>query len=287
MAKQNKSIKVQGGEISLLSIKGQEDYISLTDIMKNFEDEFSIYSWMRNSNTVEFLGVWEQLHNPDFKPNEFVTFKNQAGSNSFNLTPKKWINATNAIGLTVKSGRYGGGTFAHKDIAVNFCYWLSPTFQLYLIKEFQRLKEIEEKERYEALEWNIKRVLTKINYYVHTDAIKDELIPPRIERSKTVGLVYADEADILNMALFGITAEQWRTQNKNLKGNIRDYATTEQLLVLANLEAINAELIRQGQNKENRIIRLNDAAISQMTSILASPSIKKLQGTFNKDIKVK
>jgi len=282
MAKQNKSINVQGGEISLLSKKGQDDYISLTDIMKNFEDEFSIYSWMRNSNTVEFLGVWEQLHNPDFKPNEFVTFKNQAGSNSFNLTPKKWINATNAIGLTVKSGRYGGGTFAHKDIAVNFCYWLSPTFQLYLIKEFQRLKEIEEKEKYEALEWNIKRVLTKINYYVHTDAIKDELIPPRIERSKTVGLVYAGEADILNMALFGITAEQWRTQNQNLKGNIRDYATTEQLLVLANLEAINAELIRQGQNKENRIIRLNEAAISQMTSILASPSIKKLQGTFKK-----
>lgn len=271
MAKK-KTINVQGSDITLLPKRGQEDYISLTDIMKKFDDEFSIYSWMRNSNTVEFLGVWEQLHNPDFKPNEFVTFKNEAGSNSFNLTPKKWINATNAIGMTVKSGRYGGGTFAHRDIAINFCYWLSPTFQLYLIKEFQRLKEIEAQQRHEALEWNVRRILTKINYSVHTDAIKEKLIPPRLAQGKTSGLVYAGEADILNMALFGMTAGQWRAQNPDAKGNIRDQATTEQLLVLANLEAINAELIRQGLGQDERIIRLNEAAIIQMKSILNSPS---------------
>ena len=276
MAKKKKSITVQGDEITLLPKRGQEDYISLTDIMKKFDDEFSIYSWMRNSNTVEFLGVWEQLHNPDFKPNEFVTFKNQAGSNNFNLTPKKWIEATNAIGMTVKAGRYGGGTFAHRDIAINFCYWLSPTFQLYLIKEFQRLKEIEARERHEALEWSVRRILTKINYSVHTDAIKETLIPPRLAQNKASGLVYAGEADILNMALFGMTAGQWRAQNPEAKGNIRDQATTEQLLVLANLEAINAELIRQGFGEDKRVIILNEAAIKQMRSILASPSASKL-----------
>jgi hypothetical protein len=276
MAKSNKSINVQGGEIMLLPQRGQEDYISLTDIMKKFDDEFSIYSWMRNRNTVEFLGVWEQLHNPDFKGNEFVTFKNEAGSNNFNLTPQKWINATGAIGMVVKSGRYGGGTFAHRDIAVNFCYWLSPTFQLYLIKEFQRLKEIEAQERQGALEWNIKRFLSKLNYSIHTDAIKETLIPPRLAQNSASGLVYAGEADILNVALFGVTAKQWRSQNPEAKGNIRDHATTEQLLVLANLEAINAELIRQGLSQDERVVRLNEAAITQMRSILASSSIGKL-----------
>lgn len=273
MAKRKKFINVQGGEITLLPKQGQEDYISLTDIMKRFDDEFSIYSWMRNSNTVEFLGVWEQLHNPDFKGNEFVRFKNEAGSNSFNLTPKKWINNTNAIGITVKAGRYGGGTFAHRDIAINFCYWLSPTFQLYLIKEFQRLKEVEVTARYENLEWNIKRILTKINYTVHTDAIKENLIPPRVAIGKPSGLVYANEADILNVALFGMTAKSWRTQNPKTKGNIRDHASTEQLLVMANLEAVNAELIRQGFSQDERVIILNKAAIKQMTSILNSPSL--------------
>jgi len=276
MAKSSKSITVQGGEIMLLPQRGQEDYISLTDIMKKFDDEFSIYSWMRNRNTVEFLGVWEQLHNPDFKGNEFVTFKNEAGANNFNLTPQKWIKATGAIGMVVKSGRYGGGTFAHRDIAINFCSWLSPTFQLYLIKEFQRLKEIEAQERQDALEWNIKRFLTKINYTIHTDAIKETLIPPRLAQNSASGLVYAGEADILNVALFGVTAKQWRTQNPQAKGNIRDSATTEQLLVLANLEAINAELIRQGLSQDERVIRLNEAAITQMRSILASSSIGKL-----------
>lgn len=276
MAKENKSITVQGAEITLLSQRGQDDYISLTDIMKKFEDEFSIYSWMRNSNTVEFLGVWEQLHNPDFKGDEFVTFKNQAGANSFNLTPQKWIKATNAIGMTVKAGRYGGGTFAHRDIAINFCSWLSPTFQLYLIKEFQRLKEIEAREKQEVLDWNVKRLLTKINYTIHTDAIKETLIPPRLAQGRTSGLIYAGEADLLNLALFGMTAQEWRAQNPEARGNIRDHATTEQLLVLANLEAINAELIRQGVSQDERIIRLNEAAITQMRSILASPSMGRL-----------
>ncbi|MEM6380278.1 MAG: KilA-N domain-containing protein, partial [Bacteroidota bacterium] len=234
--KQKKTIIVQGSEIALLPMLREEDYISLTDIMKTFDDEFSIYSWMRNKNTVEFLGVWEQLHNPTFKGNEFVTFKNQAGSNSFNLTPSKWIKATAAIGIRVKAGRYGGGTFAHKDIAINFCAWLSPTFQLYLIKEFQRLKEIEAKDKQEVLDWSLRRVLSKLNYKVQTDAIKERLIPARLNRQKAAGLVYASEADILNVALFGMTAKEWRIQNPDTKGNIRDTANIEQLVTLINLQ---------------------------------------------------
>ena len=183
----------------------------------------------------------------------------------------RWIKETKAIGVQSKAGRYGG-TFAHRDIALGFCYWLSPPFQLYLIKEFQRLKEIEAREKHEAVEWNVRRILTKINYTVHTDAIKETLIPPRLAKSKTSGFIYAGEADILNVALFGMTAGQWRSQNPEAKGNIRDQATTEQLLVLANLEAINAELIRQGLSQDERVIRLNEAAIAQMKSILSSPS---------------
>jgi hypothetical protein len=269
MGKQ-KTIQVQGTAITLLPNQGTEDYISLTEIMKKFDDEFSIYSWMRNKNTVEFLGVWEQLHNADFKGNEFVTFKNQAGANNFNLTPQKWIKATSAIGMKVKAGRYGGGTFAHRDIAINFCYWLSPTFQLYLIKEFQRLKEIEAMEAQETLEWNVKRVLTKLNYTVHTDAIKEQLIPPRITSGS--GIVYAGEADVLNIAVFGMTAKMWRTKKPKSKGNIRDYASTEQLLVLANLEAVNAELVRMQLSQDERAEILNKAAISHMHSLLSSPS---------------
>ena len=202
MAKK-KTINVQGNEITLLPQKEQEAYISLTDIMKRFDDEFAIYSWMRNKNTVEFLGVWEQLHNPDFKGNEFVRFKNEAGSNSFNLTPQKWIKATEAKGIIAKSGRYGG-TYAHRDIAINFCYWLSPTFQIYLIKEFQRLKEEEAKQN--NLEWNYQRFLTKVNYRLHTDTIRDKIIPKLQTKKDKQWLVYADEADLLNMAVFGQTA---------------------------------------------------------------------------------
>jgi len=275
MAKK-KTIIVKGSEIALLPMSGsnEDDYISLTDIMKSFDDEFSIYSWMRNKNTVEFLGVWEQLHNPDFKGNEFVTFKNAAGSNNFNLTPKKWITATDAIGIKVKSGRYGGGTFAHRDIAINFCYWLSPPFQLYIVKEFQRLKEVEAKEQKEALDWSLKRVLSKINYTIQTDAIKEKLIPPRMEKGQ--GFIYATEADILNVAVFGVTAKMWRMNNPKEKGNIRHYATHEQLLVLSNLEAVNAELIRMGLSQDERADILNQAAIKQMKSLLNSPSLPQL-----------
>ena len=282
MAK-SKTIKVKGHDITLFPKSKEEDYISLTDIMKSFDDEFSIYSWMRNKNTVEFLGVWEQLHNPSFKGNEFVTFKNQAGSNNFNLTPKKWINATNALGLIVKSGRYGGGTFAHRDIAINFCYWLSPTFQLYLIKEFQRLKEIEADEQKEYLEWNLKRTLAKVNYKIHTSAIKNNLIPARIQdKSKEKGFIYASEADMLNMALFGLTAKEWRLRNPKKKGNIRDFATGEQLLVLANLESHNAEFIKERLSQDERLDKLNEIAIYQMQVLVNSLVLKNLPDYIKK-----
>ena len=268
-----KTIVVQGSEITLLPQQGKvEDYICLTDIMKNFDDEFAIYGWMRNKNTVEFLGVWEQLHNQDFKGNEFVRFKNDAGSNNFNLTPKKWIDGTNAIGIVVKSGKYGGGTFAHRDIAINFCYWLSPTFQLYLIKEFQRLKEQEAEQSRGVLDWNVRRTLAKINYHIHSDAVQMHLIPPKIAALKLGGMVYASEADMLNVALFGFTAKQWQLANPTLKGNIRDYATAEQLLVLANLENLNAHLIKERLAQDERLQKLNEVAIYQM-ALLADPRI--------------
>lgn len=268
-----KTIVVQGSEITLLPQQGKvEDYICLTDIMKNFDDEFAIYGWMRNKNTVEFLGVWEQLHNQDFKGNEFVRFKNDAGSNNFNLTPKKWIDGTNAIGIVVKSGKYGGGTFGHRDIAINFCYWLSPTFQLYLIKEFQRLKEQEAEQSRGVLDWSVRRTLAKINYHIHSDAVQMHLIPPKIAALKLGGMVYASEADMLNVALFGFTAKQWQLANPTLKGNIRDYATAEQLLVLANLENLNAHLIKERLAQDERLQKLNEVAIYQM-ALLADPRI--------------
>jgi hypothetical protein len=258
-----KTIIVEGKEITI--IKNQdEDYFSLTDIMKGFDDEFAIYSWMRNKNTVEYIGVWEQLHNPNFKNNEFVTFKNEAGANAFNLTPRKWIEATDAIGFTVKAGRYGGGTFAHRDIATHFCTWLSPTFQLYLVKEFQRLKAEEAQNLKIEADWNLKRVLSKVNYRFHTDAIRHHLVPPRVENTKFEGLYFASEADLLNMAVFGMSAKNWRENNPDLKGNIRDNATAEQLLILANLENLNAEFIHQGLGKQERLTRLNEIAIYQM-----------------------
>lgn len=275
-----KKIVVEGSEITLLAINQKEDYISLTDIMKTFDDEFAIYSWMRNKNTVEFIGVWEQLHNLNFKGDEFVTFKNQAGSNNFNLTPKKWIEATNAIGIVMKAGRYGGGTFAHRDIAIHFCSWLNPTFQLYLIKEFQRLKSEEAAEQQKQLDWNLKRTLSKLNYKVHTDAIKNYLIPPKLSATNMESLYYASEADVLNLALFGITAKAWRAQNQSIKGNLRDNATTEQLLVLSNLENLNAEFIKFGLSKEERLQRLNEIAIHQMRLFVnVEDDLKKLDST--------
>ncbi|MCX8473491.1 MAG: KilA-N domain-containing protein [Sediminibacterium sp.] len=223
----NNIINVQGRDITIQQ-KGKDDFISLTDMIKGFGDDTMIYSWMRNRNTLEFIGIWEELNNPNFKGNEFVTFKTQAGLNSFNLTPRKWIEATNAIGIISKAGRYGGGTFAHKDIAFEFGSWLSPEFKLYLIKEFQRLKE-DENDRLK-LDWNLQRTLSKVNYKIHTDAIKDNLIPTALSKEQ-INFVYADEADLLNVALFAKTAKQWRDQNPNKKGNIRDEASLEQLVV--------------------------------------------------------
>lgn len=229
---------------------------------------------MRNRNTVEFLGIWERLHNPDFKGIEFETFKKQAGMNSFSLTPKKWVDATCAIGILSKAGRYGGGTYAHIDIAYEFGSWLSAEFKLYLIKEFQRLK-VEENERL-ALGWDVKRTLTKINYRIHTDSIKTHLIPDRISKEQA-NIIYANEADLLNMSLFSKTAKEWRSKNPNKSGNIRDYADVSQLVCLANLETLNAEFIRQKISASERLLRLNEIAIIQMESLLGNPEVKKLE----------
>lgn len=229
---------------------------------------------MRNRNTLEFIGIWEELNNPGFKGNEFVTFKSQAGLNSFNLSPRKWIDATNAIGIISKAGRYGGGTFAHKDIAFEFGSWLSPEFKLYLIKEFQRLKE-DENDRLK-LEWNLQRTLAKINYHIHTDAIKEKLIPKELTKQQ-INFVYANEADMLNVALFGMTAKQWRDENPKTEGNIRDSASIEQLVVLSNLESINSVLIHQGMQQSERLKQLNRIAITQMKSLLGNKNLKKLK----------
>ncbi len=269
----NKIITVKGADINVISFNNA-DYISLTDMVKGFGDDTMIYSWMRNRNTLEFLGIWEELYNSDFKGNGFVTFKSQAGLNSFNLTPRKWIDATNAIGIVSKSGRYGGGTFAHKDIAFEFGSWLSPEFKLYLIREFQRLKE-DENDRLK-LEWNLQRTLSKINYRIHTDAIKETLVPPTITKAQA-GMVYASEADMLNVALFGITAKQWREANPTKDGNIRDYAELEQLVVLTNLESINSVLVRQQLPQTERLMKLNEIAITQMKSLLNNNNLKKLK----------
>ncbi len=271
--KSSKQIVVQGAKISLLLRPDNNDFISLTDMARKFGDDVVIYQWMRNRNTVEFLGIWERMHNPDFKGIEFETFKKQAGMNNFSLTPKKWTTATNAIGIISKAGRYGGGTYAHIDIAFEFGSWLSAEFKLYLIKEFQRLK-IEENERL-ALGWDIKRTLTKINYRIHTDSIKKHLIPNRISNEQA-NIIYANEADLLNVALFGMTAKEWRNKNQNKDGNIRDYADVSQLVCLANLETLNAEFIRQGIPTNERLTRLNEIAIIQMQSLLGNPEIKRL-----------
>lgn len=225
---------------------------------------------MRTRSTIEFLGLWEKLNNSNFKPIEFEGFKNESGKNSFVLTPQKWTNKTEAIGLFSKSGRYGGGTFAHKDIAFEFASWLSPEFKLYLIKEFQRLKEDESSRK--SLDWDLKRALAKINYRIHTDAIREHLIPPELT-GQQIHAIYAGEADILNMALFGLTAKNWRDQNPDKDGNIRDYATTEQLVVLSNLETINALLLNENLPQTERLIKLNKTAISQMSSLLGVRSL--------------
>lgn len=265
MAK-NKLIKVKGKEITLFSTKA-DDYISLTDMAWYRDAErtnYIIQNWMRTRSAIEFCGLWEQLNNPDFKSIEFDAFKNQSGANSFALTPQKWIEATHAIGIISKSGRYGG-TFAHRDIAFEFATWISAEFKFYLINEFQRLKE-EESDRLK-LEWNFQRTLAKVNYHIHTDAIKENLIPEKLSKQQ-VSFIYANEADVLNVALFGKTAKQWRDQNPDLKGNIRDYASLEQLVVLSNMESVNAMLIHQEIEQPERLTQLNQMAITQIKSLL-------------------
>ena len=255
----------------------KEDFISLTDIAKYKNSETTglvISHWLSTRYTVEFMGLWEQMYNPSFNVTEFRNIKNESGSNGYVLSGKQWILTTNAIGIISKAGRYGGGTFAHKDIAFEFASWISAEFKLYLIKEFQRLKENENKRL--ALGWDAKRMLTKINYKIHTDAIKTHIIPSLLTK-KQKDFVYADEADILNVALFGMTAKQWRKQNLNEKGNIRDYADVRQLVCLANLESLNAEFIRQELSQTKRLQRLNEIAIIQMKSLIESKSIKKLK----------
>jgi hypothetical protein len=270
-------INVKGFEVAVATHHGQ-DYISLTDMVKRFGDESVLYNWLRNRNTIEFLGIWEQIYNPAFKPLEFDRFRAQAGLNSFALSPKKWIESTNAIGIYAKSGR-GGGTYAHKDIAFEFGSWLSPEFKLYLIKEFQRLKD--EESRTTSLEWNFQRTLSKVNYKIHTDAIKERLIPPSLTVTQS-STVYASEADMLNMAMFGITAALWRQANPDLSGNMRDAATLEQLVVLSNLESINAVLIHQGLSAKDRLLQLNAIAITQMRSLIGLGALKQLAGTGTK-----
>ena len=260
-------IHAKDTEITVLSYVNADDYISLTDIARYKNPEFPadiVKNWMRMRNTIEFLGLWEELNNPEFKLVEFDQFKNDAGSNAFVLSPQKWIKSTNAIGMVSKSGRYGGGTFAHKDIAFEFASWISPEFKLYIIKDYQRLKE-DESHRL-ALDWNVNRVLAKTNYRIHTDAIKETLIPPELPKEQH-SFVYADEADVLNVALFGMTAKQWRAANPGVKGNIRDFATIEQLLVLVNLESMNALLLQQGKSQEERAQFLNQQAIKLMTKL--------------------
>jgi len=269
------SIPVKGTAVTVLSQK-QQDFISLTDIARYKDAErtdYLISNWLRNRETVEFLGIWEQLHNPDFNPIEFDGIKKQAGLNSFILTAKRWIDSTGAIGLISKPGRYGG-TFAHKDIAFEFASWVSVEFKLYLIKEFQRLKD-EENDRLK-LDWNLQRTLAKINYRIHTDAIKDTLIPAAVTKAQA-SLTYASEADLLNVALFGQTAKQWRDAHPDAEGNIRDHAPLEQLVVLTNLESLNSVLIRQGLPQPERLLKLNEIAISQMRTLLADTNLKRLK----------
>ncbi len=261
--KGNKKINVQGSEITVFKSE-EQDYISLTDIAKHKTDDTSavIANWMRNRNTLEFIGLWETLYNPDFKPLEFEGFRNQAGLNAFTLSPQKWVNKTNAIGFFVKPGRYGG-TYAHKDIAFKFASWISIEFELYMVKEFQRLKEEEQKQ----LGWTARRELTKINYRIHTHAIKENLIPENLTPQQ-INYVYANEADVLNMALFGKTAKQWRDENPDKKVNMRDYANVSQLVCLANLENLNAVFINEGLKQPVRLEKLNQIAIGQMKILL-------------------
>lgn len=265
-------ITVQDTSVSIIS-SNEKDYISLTDIAKYKSDEPNtvIGNWMRNRNTIEYLGIWESLYNPHFNPTEFEGFKKNAGLNAFTLSPQKWINATNAIGIISKAGRYGG-TYAHKDIAFKFASWISVEFELYIVKEFQRLKQ----EQQELLGWTAKRELSKINYHIHTDAIKQKLIPTELTQQQ-ISHIYANEADVLNVALFGMTAKQWREANPELKGNIRDYASINELICLSNMENLNALFISDNMTQAERLVKLNKIAIQQMKILEESKERKVLK----------
>jgi len=264
-------ITVLKTEISVIQVN-EEDYICLTDMVRNIENgEFFILNWLRNRNTIEFLGIWERVYNPNFNPVEFDKIKSQSGLNSYRISAKEWCEKTNAIGIQSRSGRYGG-TYAHKDIAFEFGLWISPEFKIYLIKEFQRLKDTEQK----LLGWSAKRELAKINYHIHTDAVKQNLVPKELT-PKQASIIYADEADVLNIALFGITAKEWRSKNPDLKGNIRDYASINELICLSNMENINAVLINDGIPQNERLLRLNRIAIQQMTVLVEVQGRKLLK----------
>ena len=260
------TIHAKGIDIGIYTADFKNEYISLTDIAKYRNDDdprYVIQNWMRNKNTIEFLAVWEELNNPDFNRVQFEAVRSEAGLNRFVMTPAKWIAETNAIGITSKAGRYGG-TYAHSDIAMSFATWISPEFQLYIMKDYQRLKN-EENSRL-SLTWNLNREISKLNYKIHTDAIKENLLPAELTKSQ-ISFTYASEADMLNVVLFGKTAKQWREEHPNQKGNIRDYATIHQLLVLANLESYNAILITQGKTQEDRMVLLRELAVQQMRTL--------------------
>jgi hypothetical protein len=267
----SRTINVNGAEVTVTTRLGQ-DYICLTDMLKAKDGDFFIADWLRNRNTVEFLGIWEAIYNPAFNYGEFAIIKSQAGLNNYKISVKAWVATTNAIGLQATTGRYGG-TYAHRDIAFEFGMWISAEFKIYLIKEFQRLKDQES--RATSLAWSVQRTLAKVNYKIHTDAIRERLIPPRLTLAQ-VGIVYASEADLLNVALFGASAAQWRGANPGNTGNLRDAATLEQLVVLSNLESINAVLIHQGVPAPERLRQLNAIAITQMRSLLGSSAIRQL-----------
>ena len=270
------TVNVQGTEIAILTHR-QDDYISLTDMAKHKNAEIPgtvISHWMSTVFSINYMGLWEKMNNPDFNLTGFREVKTMSAETGFALSPKQWIARTNAVGIISKSGRYGGGTFAHRNIAFEFASWLSPEFKYYLISEFDRLKNDEV--RQQALEWNLQRTLSKINYRIHTDAIKEQIIPKEVTRAQAAA-VYASEADMLNVALFGMTAAEWRAANSEKQGNVRDYATLEQLVVLSNMESINALLIRQGLSQRERLIQLNGTAITQMKSLVGAALTKRLK----------
>ena len=269
----SKSIRIQGKKVALIPHEN-EDYVCLTDITKSLGlDGSQVDGWLRNKNTLEYLAVWESLNNPNFNSLEFEGIRNEAGTNRFAISSKEWISKTSAIGIVARAGRYGG-TFAHKDIALEFASWLSPTLRLYIVKEFQRLKE--EENRYGDPEWGINRTLAKINFRLQTDAVKRRLIPPNLPKKK-IGFVYANEADVVNVAITGMTAKEWRTANPDKDGNLRDYLSVEQLLVLANIESYNSILIDQGMAPNDRVNELNAIARDQMKAITAIPAVKSLK----------